>query len=65
MFPFFYKSNWYSECTALDSPGNRKWCAVETKYDHELWGYCPTNCKYTTNSNTGFQSNKQNLDIQI
>uniref|UniRef100_A0A3P9CYI8 Mannose receptor, C type 1b n=1 Tax=Maylandia zebra TaxID=106582 RepID=A0A3P9CYI8_9CICH len=52
MFPFFYKSNWYSECTAVDSPGNRKWCAVETKYDHELWGYCPTNCKYTTNSNT-------------
>uniref|UniRef100_A0AAX7UUH1 Mannose receptor, C type 1b n=1 Tax=Astatotilapia calliptera TaxID=8154 RepID=A0AAX7UUH1_ASTCA len=46
MFPFFYKSNWYSECTAFDSPGNRKWCAVETKYDHELWGYCPTNCKY-------------------
>uniref|UniRef100_A0A3P9CY12 Mannose receptor, C type 1b n=1 Tax=Maylandia zebra TaxID=106582 RepID=A0A3P9CY12_9CICH len=46
MFPFFYKSNWYSECTAVDSPGNRKWCAVETKYDHELWGYCPTNCKY-------------------
>uniref|UniRef100_A0A3Q2X2U7 Mannose receptor, C type 1b n=1 Tax=Haplochromis burtoni TaxID=8153 RepID=A0A3Q2X2U7_HAPBU len=46
MFPFFYKSNWYSECTAFDSPGNRKWCAAETKYDHELWGYCPTNCKY-------------------
>uniref|UniRef100_A0A3P9CYJ1 Mannose receptor, C type 1b n=1 Tax=Maylandia zebra TaxID=106582 RepID=A0A3P9CYJ1_9CICH len=49
MFPFFYKSNWYSECTAVDSPGNRKWCAVETKYDHELWGYCPTNSKETWN----------------
>uniref|UniRef100_A0A3B4GAH8 Macrophage mannose receptor 1-like n=1 Tax=Pundamilia nyererei TaxID=303518 RepID=A0A3B4GAH8_9CICH len=49
MFPFFYKSNWYSECTAFDSPGNRKWCAVETKYDHELWGYCPTNSKETWN----------------
>uniref|UniRef100_A0AAZ1WYV4 Mannose receptor, C type 1b n=1 Tax=Oreochromis aureus TaxID=47969 RepID=A0AAZ1WYV4_OREAU len=47
MFPFFYKSNWYSACTAFDSAGNRKWCAVETKYDHELWGYCPTNCKNT------------------
>ncbi|KAL3988682.1 somatostatin receptor 2 [Sarotherodon galilaeus] len=49
MFPFFYKSNWYSECTAFDSTGNRKWCAVETKYDHELWGYCPTNSKETWN----------------
>uniref|UniRef100_A0A669B8V2 Mannose receptor, C type 1b n=1 Tax=Oreochromis niloticus TaxID=8128 RepID=A0A669B8V2_ORENI len=49
MFPFFYKSNWYSECTAFDSAGNRKWCAVETKYDHELWGYCPTNSKETWN----------------
>uniref|UniRef100_A0A3Q2VLE5 Mannose receptor, C type 1b n=1 Tax=Haplochromis burtoni TaxID=8153 RepID=A0A3Q2VLE5_HAPBU len=49
MFPFFYKSNWYSECTAFDSPGNRKWCAAETKYDHELWGYCPTNSKETWN----------------
>uniref|UniRef100_A0A3Q4GXE3 Fibronectin type-II domain-containing protein n=1 Tax=Neolamprologus brichardi TaxID=32507 RepID=A0A3Q4GXE3_NEOBR len=49
MFPFYYESNWYSECTAIDSPGNRKWCAVETKYDHgQFWGYCPTNCKYTT-----------------
>uniref|UniRef100_A0AAZ1WXN7 Mannose receptor, C type 1b n=1 Tax=Oreochromis aureus TaxID=47969 RepID=A0AAZ1WXN7_OREAU len=49
MFPFFYKSNWYSACTAFDSAGNRKWCAVETKYDHELWGYCPTNSKETWN----------------
>ncbi|XP_039873788.1 macrophage mannose receptor 1-like isoform X1 [Simochromis diagramma] len=49
MFPFFYKSIWYSECTAIESPGNRKWCAVETKYDHELWGYCPTNSKETWN----------------
>ncbi|XP_035764283.1 macrophage mannose receptor 1-like [Neolamprologus brichardi] len=49
MFPFYYESNWYSECTAIDSPENRKWCAVETKYDHGLWGYCPTNSKETWN----------------
>ncbi|XP_035764282.1 secretory phospholipase A2 receptor-like, partial [Neolamprologus brichardi] len=50
MFPFYYESNWYSECTAIDSPGNRKWCAVETKYDHgQFWGYCPTNSKETWN----------------
>jgi len=46
MFPFLYKNKWYSDCTTFDSSENRLWCAVETKYEHELWGYCPTNCKY-------------------
>nr|XP_046265195.1 macrophage mannose receptor 1-like isoform X4 [Scatophagus argus] len=45
MFPFQYKDNWYSSCTTTDSPDKRAWCAIETKYDHELWGYCPTNSK--------------------
>ncbi|XP_071348972.1 macrophage mannose receptor 1-like [Trachinotus anak] len=45
MFPFLYKNKWYSDCTTFDSSENRLWCAVETKYEHELWGYCPTNSK--------------------
>ncbi|KAM9349891.1 macrophage mannose receptor 1-like [Symphorus nematophorus] len=45
MFPFFYKNSWYSSCTTSDSSSNRHWCAVETRYDNELWGYCPTNSK--------------------
>uniref|UniRef100_A0AAQ5XYV6 Mannose receptor, C type 1b n=1 Tax=Amphiprion ocellaris TaxID=80972 RepID=A0AAQ5XYV6_AMPOC len=45
MFPFLYKDQWYSDCTTFDSSDKRLWCAVETKYEHELWGYCPTNSK--------------------
>uniref|UniRef100_A0A674PA83 Mannose receptor, C type 1b n=1 Tax=Takifugu rubripes TaxID=31033 RepID=A0A674PA83_TAKRU len=49
MFPFLYKDRWYSDCSVDDSPGNRLWCSVETKYEHELWGYCPTNTKDSWN----------------
>uniref|UniRef100_A0A3Q3KWV0 Mannose receptor, C type 1b n=1 Tax=Mastacembelus armatus TaxID=205130 RepID=A0A3Q3KWV0_9TELE len=42
MFPFMYKERWYGDCTITDSSTKRLWCAVETKYEHELWGYCPT-----------------------
>ncbi|XP_070700691.1 macrophage mannose receptor 1-like [Pempheris klunzingeri] len=45
MFPFFYKDQWISDCTLTDTSHNRKWCAVETKYDNQLWGYCPTNTR--------------------
>uniref|UniRef100_A0A3Q2FV83 Mannose receptor, C type 1b n=1 Tax=Cyprinodon variegatus TaxID=28743 RepID=A0A3Q2FV83_CYPVA len=41
MFPFYYNNQWYSDCTSEERP----WCAVETKYEHEMWGYCPTNTK--------------------
>ncbi|XP_034742576.1 macrophage mannose receptor 1-like [Etheostoma cragini] len=40
MFPFVYRDKWYSACTDTDS--NQRWCAIQTKYEHELWGYCPT-----------------------
>ncbi|XP_037537284.1 macrophage mannose receptor 1-like [Nematolebias whitei] len=49
MFPFMYKNQWYSSCTQTDSPDGRLWCAVETKYEHETWGYCPTNTKENWN----------------
>ncbi|XP_019969273.2 macrophage mannose receptor 1b [Paralichthys olivaceus] len=42
MFPFMYKDRWFADCTTYDSSQKRLWCAVETKYEHELWGYCPT-----------------------
>ncbi|KAM9323118.1 LOW QUALITY PROTEIN: macrophage mannose receptor 1-like [Pholidichthys leucotaenia] len=42
MFPFLYKDRWFGDCTTYDSSVKRSWCAVETKYDRELWGYCPT-----------------------
>ncbi|KAM6989317.1 LOW QUALITY PROTEIN: macrophage mannose receptor 1-like [Tautogolabrus adspersus] len=45
MFPFQYKDQWYSDCTTTDLPGNQLWCAVETKYQSELWGYCPVTSK--------------------
>lgn len=47
MFPFQYKDQWYSDCTAFDTSQNRLWCAVETRYQNELWGYCPTACEYS------------------
>ncbi|KAM8838452.1 macrophage mannose receptor 1-like isoform 2-T2 [Synchiropus picturatus] len=41
-FPFLYKDRWFGDCTTFDSSIKRPWCSVETKYEHELWGYCPT-----------------------
>lgn len=46
MFPFFYNNKWYDDCTSVDTSDQRLWCAVETKYEQELWGYCPTNGEY-------------------
>lgn len=45
MFPFLYKDRWFGDCTTFDSSTKRLWCAVETKYEHEQWGYCPTTCE--------------------
>nr|XP_061795005.1 macrophage mannose receptor 1-like [Nerophis lumbriciformis] len=42
MFPFLYKDRWFGDCTPFDSSIKRPWCAIETKYEHEQWGYCPT-----------------------
>uniref|UniRef100_A0A4W6EZB1 Mannose receptor, C type 1b n=1 Tax=Lates calcarifer TaxID=8187 RepID=A0A4W6EZB1_LATCA len=42
MFPFLYKDRWFGDCTTYDSSQKRAWCAVETKYEHEQWGYCPS-----------------------
>ncbi|XP_042353142.1 macrophage mannose receptor 1-like isoform X2 [Plectropomus leopardus] len=42
MFPFLYKDRWFGDCTTYDSSTKRQWCAIGTKYDQELWGYCPT-----------------------
>ncbi|XP_029309190.1 macrophage mannose receptor 1-like [Cottoperca gobio] len=41
-FPFLYKDRWFGDCTMYDSSTKRPWCAVETKYEHQLFGYCPT-----------------------
>ncbi|KAM7379548.1 hypothetical protein PAMP_005094 [Pampus punctatissimus] len=51
MFPFLYKNRWYSQCTTFDSSQKRLWCAIETRYEHELWGFCPTNSKEHWNKN--------------
>ncbi|XP_049454403.1 macrophage mannose receptor 1b [Epinephelus fuscoguttatus] len=42
MFPFLYKDRWFGDCTTYDSSSKRLWCAIGTKYEQELWGYCPT-----------------------
>ncbi|XP_078029223.1 macrophage mannose receptor 1-like [Epinephelus lanceolatus] len=45
MFPFLYKDQWYTECTMYDSSGSQPWCAVQTKFENQLWGFCPTNTR--------------------
>ncbi|XP_028988444.1 macrophage mannose receptor 1-like [Betta splendens] len=63
MFPFMYKDQWYSDCTTFDTADQQLWCAVETKYENERWGYCPTASRYTWNNHpiTGayYQLNRQ------
>ncbi|KAM8728446.1 macrophage mannose receptor 1-like [Acanthopagrus schlegelii] len=63
MFPFHYKDQWYSHCTETDSPDGRLWCGVETNYQGELWGYCPTTSRehWTKHITTGayYQLNTQ------
>uniref|UniRef100_A0A3B5AZ46 Macrophage mannose receptor 1-like n=1 Tax=Stegastes partitus TaxID=144197 RepID=A0A3B5AZ46_9TELE len=63
MFPFLYKHQWYSNCTTFDSSEKRLWCAVETKFESERWGYCPTTSREDWNKhpNTGgyYQLNTQ------
>uniref|UniRef100_A0A8C9WZM9 Mannose receptor, C type 1b n=1 Tax=Sander lucioperca TaxID=283035 RepID=A0A8C9WZM9_SANLU len=60
MFPFQYKDKWYSHCTTV---GQNLWCAVETKYQSERWGYCPVTSKegWTIHPTTGayYQLNTQ------
>ncbi|KAL6103984.1 uncharacterized protein ACO6RY_13810 [Pungitius sinensis] len=63
MFPFQYQDQWYTDCTTVDSPEKRLWCAVETKYQSERWGYCPRTSKegWTIHPTTGayYQLNTQ------
>ncbi|XP_042353789.1 macrophage mannose receptor 1-like isoform X2 [Plectropomus leopardus] len=63
MFPFLYKGQWFSDCTTLDSAEKHLWCAVETKYQSERWGYCPVTSKdgWTKHPTTGayYQLNTQ------
>ncbi|KAF1383676.1 hypothetical protein PFLUV_G00134320 [Perca fluviatilis] len=60
MFPFQYEDKWYSNCTTV---GQKLWCAVETKYQSERWGYCPVTSKegWTIHPTTGayYQLNTQ------
>ncbi|XP_063741471.1 macrophage mannose receptor 1-like isoform X2 [Eleginops maclovinus] len=49
MFPFQYKDKWYSNCTTIESPGKHLWCAVETKYQSQRWGFCPVTSKENWN----------------
>uniref|UniRef100_A0A673AFI2 Macrophage mannose receptor 1-like n=1 Tax=Sphaeramia orbicularis TaxID=375764 RepID=A0A673AFI2_9TELE len=53
VFPFQYKDRWFGDCTTFDSSIKRAWCAVETKFERELWGYCPTTDTWTRNLATG------------
>uniref|UniRef100_A0A7N6C4I5 Mannose receptor, C type 1b n=1 Tax=Anabas testudineus TaxID=64144 RepID=A0A7N6C4I5_ANATE len=63
MFPFLYKDQWYSNCTTFDSSEKRLWCAVETKFQNERWGYCPTTSRDEWNKHpitgTYYQLNTQ------
>ncbi|XP_068459604.1 macrophage mannose receptor 1-like isoform X2 [Clinocottus analis] len=64
-FPFLYKDRWFGECTMYDSSVKRSWCAVNTKYEHEQWGYCPTTSTDTWAKNpvtgTYYQVNTQSV----
>uniref|UniRef100_A0A8C5GCV9 Macrophage mannose receptor 1-like n=1 Tax=Gouania willdenowi TaxID=441366 RepID=A0A8C5GCV9_GOUWI len=63
MFPFMYKDRWFGDCITYDSSSKRLWCAVETKYEREQWGYCPTSSRehWAKNLVTGayYQINSQ------
>ncbi|XP_028988342.1 macrophage mannose receptor 1 [Betta splendens] len=63
MFPFMYKDRWFGDCTTYDSSTKRAWCAVETKSERELWGYCPSSSTehWAKNTVTGayYQLNTQ------
>ncbi|XP_040027915.2 macrophage mannose receptor 1 isoform X1 [Gasterosteus aculeatus] len=63
MFPFQYQDQWYTDCTAVDSSEKSLWCAVETKYQSERWGNCPSTSKegWTIHPTTGayYQLNTQ------
>uniref|UniRef100_A0AAQ4P8Z2 Mannose receptor, C type 1b n=1 Tax=Gasterosteus aculeatus aculeatus TaxID=481459 RepID=A0AAQ4P8Z2_GASAC len=61
MFPFQYQDQWYTDCTAVDSSEKSLWCAVETKYQSERWGNCPTKEGWTIHPTTGayYQLNTQ------
>uniref|UniRef100_A0A3B4UJN7 Mannose receptor, C type 1b n=1 Tax=Seriola dumerili TaxID=41447 RepID=A0A3B4UJN7_SERDU len=65
MFPFMYKDRWFGDCTTFDSSQKRLWCAIETKYEREQWGYCPTTSRdhWMKNLVTGanYQLNPQAL----
>ncbi|CAG5896528.1 unnamed protein product [Menidia menidia] len=65
MFPFMYKDRWFGDCTTFDASTKRLWCAVETKYEHELWGYCPSSSTehWSKNFVTGayYQLNPQSV----
>ncbi|XP_053185960.1 macrophage mannose receptor 1-like [Scomber japonicus] len=65
MFPFLYKDRWFGDCTTFDSSVKRPWCAVETKFEHEQWGYCPTTSRdhWMKNVVTGtyYQVNSQSV----
>uniref|UniRef100_A0A4W6EYQ1 Mannose receptor, C type 1b n=1 Tax=Lates calcarifer TaxID=8187 RepID=A0A4W6EYQ1_LATCA len=55
MFPFMYQDRWFSNCTMFDF--SEFWCAVETKYENERWGLCPTSSRQSwhTHPTTGAQ----------
>ncbi|XP_015227054.1 PREDICTED: macrophage mannose receptor 1-like [Cyprinodon variegatus] len=63
MFPFLYKDRWYGDCTTYDSKVKRSWCATETKFQNEKWGYCPSSSTehWSKNIVTGayYQVNQQ------
>uniref|UniRef100_A0A665X444 Macrophage mannose receptor 1-like n=1 Tax=Echeneis naucrates TaxID=173247 RepID=A0A665X444_ECHNA len=65
MFPFLYKDRWFGDCTTFDSSQKRPWCAIETKYEREQWGYCPSTSRehWAKNIVTGesYQFNTQSL----
>ncbi|TNM98372.1 hypothetical protein fugu_014618 [Takifugu bimaculatus] len=44
-----YRDQWYSDCTSHDSVEKRLWCAIETKFQGEHWGYCPVTSKHSWN----------------
>ncbi|XP_073448050.1 uncharacterized protein [Aquarana catesbeiana] len=44
VFPFKYKSTWYSDCTSDDSSEGRLWCSTTSDYEKDKkWGYCTRN----------------------
>ncbi|XP_040214940.1 epididymal sperm-binding protein 1 isoform X2 [Rana temporaria] len=56
VFPFNYKSKWYSDCTSDGTSDGRLWCSTTGDYNKDnKWRYCPQKLIYAEGGNANGQ----------